>query len=78
MAEFYSGHSETISPLIWWIIAPAFSHGQKCRKITADLSLKTVGLNSYMSGGINLRIEAVFSRTLPALMLANTSLRLRI
>ncbi len=25
MAEFYSGLSETKSPIHWWIIAPAFS-----------------------------------------------------
>ena len=29
MAEFYSGLSETKSPIHWWIIAPAFSSADK-------------------------------------------------
>jgi len=34
VAEFYSGLSETKSPIHWWIIAPAFSNHHQSQKIT--------------------------------------------
>ncbi len=37
MAEFYSGLSETKSPIHWWIIAPAFSRVKTFFYITLPL-----------------------------------------